>query len=296
MRISLAEDLQHKKTYLSEFKDIAIRILSHLDNVITGKSEYNDYLLLVSDYAGIRKNLRPINSKLFIFDVDKFKDDYHNFSEILQKLSLRNFNFDKQDYHIIDKVTYTLQQSIGIGLDLFVESNSAKKHVGNRFEELIKTIIDEINISNKKIVLKIPYTPKNFYRCETDLVISPDKIIKSSSENIAADEIVISLKTTSKDRMGKIFIDKILMSRFVKHDVKVVGIFLNDVQRKKDDKISYTLVSNLFMVYTKFLTKLDGVYFIDLPKNAKISAFQNYIFPFSKFILEDIWKLLNLEV
>ena len=296
MQISLAEDLQRKKADLSEFKDIAIRILSHLDNVITGKSAYNDYLLLVSDYAGIRKSLRPINSKLFIFDIDEFKNEYHKFSEILRNLSLRNFNFGKRDYLTIDKVTYTLQQSIGIGLDLFVESNSAKKHVGNRFEELIRTIIDRINISNKKIILKIPYTSKDFYRCETDLVISSDNILKSSSENITADEIVISLKTTSKDRMGKIFIDKILMSRFMKHDVKVIGIFLNDVQRKKEDKISYTFVSHLFMVYTKFLTKLEGVYFIDLPKAAKLPAFQNYIFSFSKFLLEDIWKLLNLEV
>jgi len=45
-------------------------------------------------------------------------------------------------------------------------------------------------------------------------------------------EIVVSLKTTSKDRMGKIFLDKLLMQKFAGHSVKVIGIFLNDVQIK----------------------------------------------------------------
>ena len=62
--------------------------------------------------------------------------------------------------------------------------------------------------------------------------------------------------------------DKLLMSKFTKQDVKVIGIFLNDVQRKEQNKISYTFVAGLFMVYTKFLTELDGVYYIDPPPNA----------------------------
>jgi len=93
--------------------------------------------------------------------------------------------------------------------------------------------------------------------------------------------------------MGKIFLDKLLMQKFAKHPVKVVGIFLNDVQRKNTDKISYTLVSGLFMVYTKFLTKLEGVYFVDPPPITKKAPYNKHISPFSKFIVDDIWKLLS---
>jgi hypothetical protein len=106
-------------------------------------------------------------------------------------------------------------------------------------------------------------------------------------------EIVISLKTSSKDRLGKIFIDKLLLNKFVGHEVKVVGIFLNDVQRKETNNISYTFVSGLFMVYTKFLTKLEGMYFIDIPPQTKELPYSNYISPFSKFIIEDVWKLIR---
>ena len=82
------------------------------------------------------------------------------------------------------------------------------------------------------------------------------------------------------------------MQKFAEHPVKVVGIFLNDVQRKETEKISYTFVSGLFMVYTKFLTQLEGVYFVDPPPITKSVPFNEHISPFSKFITDDVWKLL----
>ena len=93
--------------------------------------------------------------------------------------------------------------------------------------------------------------------------------------------------------MGKIFLDKLLMQKFADHSVKVIGIFLNDVQRKNTKQISYTFVSGLFMVYTKFLTELEGVYFIDPPPITKGVPYNQHISPFSKFIAEDIWNLLS---
>ena len=91
--------------------------------------------------------------------------------------------------------------------------------------------------------------------------------------------------------MGKIFIDKLLLERFIGHPQKVIGVFLNDVQRKESNNISYTLVSGLFMVYTKFLTKLDGVYYLDLPRKAEKSPYNKLIKPFSELLVKDIWKL-----
>ena len=73
----------------------------------------------------------------------------------------------------------------------------------------------------------------------------------------------------------------------------MVGISLNDVQRKGEDKISYTFVPNLFMVYSNILSELEGYYYIDLPPKAIEAPFNKYIFPFSKFLIEDIWRLLN---
>lgn len=93
--------------------------------------------------------------------------------------------------------------------------------------------------------------------------------------------------------MGKMFIDKMLLERFVNHDQKVIGIFLNDVQRKENNNISFTLVSGLFMVYSKFLTELEGVYYLDPPPNALKEPFNKYMKPFSELVTKDIWKLLS---
>jgi hypothetical protein len=93
--------------------------------------------------------------------------------------------------------------------------------------------------------------------------------------------------------MGKMFIDKILLERFVGHPQKVIGIFLNDVQRKETSNISFTLVSGLFMVYSKFLTELEGIYYLDPPPNATKKPYSDYMKRFSELITTDLKILLS---
>lgn len=295
---SLSDELKSVKNNLSQFESITIRVLRYLPDVISNTTdvEGKDYIILTSDVANTKKILRPINTKLFLSTPKEFKSKYDNFLSIVNNLKKGVRSFQENDYYIIDKTVYTIQQSMGIGFDLVSTPNSARKHVGNRFEELIRTILITMGVPTKKIVLSIPYETESgieTYRCETDVVISPYSEIKSTSDDIHQKEIVISLKTTTKDRMGKIFTDKILMRKFLKHDIKMVGISLNDVQRKEKDKISYTFVPNLFMVYTNILSELEGYYYLDLPPRAKESPFNKHISAFSNFIIEDIWRLLN---
>jgi len=294
--MSLAEELQVPKKNLTEFRNITQKVILHLPNVINEEKDYRNYKLCSSNIAGTRKQIRPFNNDLFLRNADNFVAQYDDFLNILKNLRSTDRNFKYEDYQIVDKTIYTIQQSMGIGLDLFVESNSARKHVGNRFEELIKALLSAINISLKKIVINIPYETdegEKFYKCETDVVVSPYNEVKSNSKNIDAKELIISLKTTTKDRMPKIFIDKILLENFLQHPVRVVGISQNDIQRKGEDKISYTFVSNLFMVYTRFLIQLEGYYYLDRPSRAFESPFNQHIFPFSRFLIDDIWKLLQ---
>ena len=296
---SLVEDLQIQKTLMEDFRSITERVLNYMPEIITEEIEYNDYLICSSTTAGTRKVIRPYKKNLFINNPNKFNDLYNQFTQIIDKIKNDDKNFEKSHFDIIDKVVYTIQQSIGIGLDFLVEPNSARKHVGNRFEELIRSLLTEMNVPIKKVVLSIPYETEEgekYYKCETDVIISPYESVRSDPQDIDPHEIVISLKTTTKDRMPKIFIDKILMERFLSHPIRMVGISQNDIQRKEDSgeiKVSYTFVSNLFMVYTKFLAELEGYYYLDIPKRALKAPFNKHIFPFSKFILKDIWNLLN---
>jgi hypothetical protein len=126
-----------------------------------------------------------------------------------------------------------------------------------------------------------------------DLIISPYNTVKSTTKDLDEKEIVVSVKTTSKDRMGEMFIDKILLEKFVNHPQKVIGIFLNDVQRIEKNKIGFTLVSGLFMVYSKFLTKLEGIYYLGPPPNANKTPYSNHMKPFSELITTDLKNLLT---
>ncbi|MDP2302881.1 MAG: hypothetical protein Q8N03_10715 [Ignavibacteria bacterium] len=296
---SLSEDLQKTKNEIQQFRDITARVLNYIPDVLNEETEFNGYQICSSNIAGTRKSIRPFRNDLFIRNSDSFNDNFKNFELILNRLRNEERVFNLEEYRLVDSVIYTIQQAMGIGLDLMVQSNSARKHVGNRFEELIRTLLSCLEISMKKVVLSIPYETDEgdkHYHCETDVIISPFENVRSDASSINPNEIVISLKTTTKDRMPKIFIDKVLMERFVGYPVRVVGISQNDIQRKEDGdqiKISYTFVSNLFMVYTRFLAQLEGYYYMDLPAKALQRPFNQYIFPFSKFILQDVWRMLH---
>jgi hypothetical protein len=292
--MALDADLQQKKGSLSEFVLLTKSILNYLPAVLTDQKDKGDYRIYLNEQAGVRKFIRPINLNFFIHNPYDFESKYQSFLSVLRRIKNGERKFSKDELLLIDQTLYTIQQSIGAGLDLLVNPNSARKHVGNRFEELIKCVFSEIGISNKKTVLQIPYETdegQKVYKCENDLILSPFEQVKSTSTSLDKNEIVVSVKTTSKDRMGKMFIDKILLERFVKRKQKVIGIFLNDVQRKEANNISFTLVSGLFMVYSNFLTELEGVYYLDPPPNAKKEPYNRYMKSFSDLITTDIWRL-----
>ena len=294
--LPLGQDLTQKKTNINEFSTITKRVLNHLPDVLSSYEEKNDYRLYVAQSGSTIKHVRPLNQKLFIADPANFDLAFKNYSETVLRIRNKQKNFTKNEKHNIDSVLYTIQQSIGVGLDLFVNPNSARKHVGNRFEELIRAIFTDLSVQNKKLVLQIPYDTdqgEKIYKCETDLILSPYEQVKSTNKSVHKKEVVVSIKTTSKDRMGKIFMDRTLMESFVNHKVKMIGIFLNDVQRKENDNISFTLVSGLFMVYTRFLTELEGVYYLDSPPNVFKPPYDKHMSPFSELVTKDIWKMLS---
>lgn len=292
----LDKDLQRPKTTLEEFYDVTLRVMDHMKNVLSASVDKNDYTIFVSESAGAKKYLRPINKKLYIDDKSAFEQARDQFLVSVAKIRNRETCFSPEEKANIDSFLYTIQQSVGAGLDLLVHPNSSRKHVGNRFEELIRVLFSMIGISNKRVVLKIPYDcegGKKDYKCENDLIVSPYDKVKSTHRHLDENEIVVSVKTSSKDRMGKMFLDKILLERFVGHPQKVIGIFNNDVQRKEHDNISFTLVSNLFMVYRQFVTELEGIYYLDPPPATKTKPYSNHMKTVSELVTSDIFELLH---
>ena len=73
---------------------------------------------------------------------------FSNMGEIID-ISMSNL---KKEYKTVDSVVYTIQQAMGVGMDFLCNPNSSRKHVGNRFEELIRLIVTELGVKNDKVV------------------------------------------------------------------------------------------------------------------------------------------------
>lgn len=154
----------------------------------------------------------------------------------------------------INKVVYTVQQAVGSVGDSFDNPNQSRKRVGQLFETLVKLIIQEVGLAcePRTISIPIPGYPGYEMSYELDLVFSRNKaIVTAETKFIHVTEIVGSVKTTSKDRIDKVFLDKYLLTKLLGRNVPVVAVFLHDVQRARRGKsifgINSTFKSNHFL-------------------------------------------------
>ena len=187
-----------------------------------------------------------------------------------------------------------MQQSIGIALDGLPASstNKARKVNGDLFERLIQLLITELGIACKSASIKVPVVIDGKHQC--DMSFQHDLVITKGDEV----SIIGSVKTSSKDRMGKVFVDKMLLNALTSKPTPHIAIFLNDVQRGRKQERSYRVSSTFlpghFKAYTIKLNPLDGVYYCDLRPNMQTDALlSSQISVLDRLLCEDIWRLLD---
>jgi hypothetical protein len=266
----------------------------------------HNYIFFQYDQSFEHRITRPLNTNLFIEDITAFQvilDRFMSFLNDLQQYQELTADESRWQGFIeargIDKVIYTLQQSIGCVGDSFENPNQSRKRIGQLFENLIRLIIKQIGLEcqSRTITLPIPGYPGYQMQYELDVVFSRDKaILASEAEFIHPTEIVGSVKTTSKDRIDKIFLDKYLLTKLIGRDIPVVAIFLHDVQRAQRGNslfgINSTFKTNHFLGYTVALNKLDGVYYVDpRPEMTVNQKLREQVRDFQQFLLHDMWTL-----
>jgi hypothetical protein len=267
---------------------------------------HHNYVFYQYDQTFDYKITRPLNTDLFIEDAATFQASLPKFMDFLaelrqyQELTIAKAQWqDFIDAREIDRIIYTLQQSIGCIGDSFPNPNQSRKRIGQLFENLIRLIIQQIGLEcqSRTITIPIPGYPGYQMQYELDVVFSRDKaILTSEAEFIHATEIVGSVKTTSKDRIDKIFLDKYLLTKLIGRDVPVIAIFLHDVQRAQRGNslfgINSTFKTNHFLGYTVALNKLDGVYYVDpRPEMTVNQKLREQVRDFQQFLIHDIWTL-----
>jgi hypothetical protein len=267
---------------------------------------HNNYIFYQYDDAYGHKITRPLNTALFIesgYDFTiaferfiLFLADVKQYQDAVTELKGTREYIESNE---LNKVVYTVQQAIGSIGDSFGNPNQSRKRVGQLFEALVKLIIQEVGLEcePRSVKLPIPGYPGYTMPYELDLVFSRNKaVVTAESGFIDLTEIVGSVKTTSKDRIDKVFLDKFLLTRLLGREVPVIAIFLHDVQRAINGKsifgVNSTFKSNHFLGYTVALNSLDGVYYVD-PRPAMVAnqRLREQISDFQMFLVKDVWKL-----
>lgn len=236
---------------------------------------------------------RPINGNL-MFTADEasvLEDDFLPLLKHAKDLK----KADAEARRTIIRSIYTVQQTIGAALDALPagDSNRARKINGDLFERFIQLLLKRIGLDCGGGTVQVP------------VVMDGQELFKMSYQHdllvkVNGDlRIIGSVKTSSKDRIDKIFLDKFLYSKLTGTALPHIAVFLNDVQRKNASKvneygINATFLPGHFKGFTVKLNPLDGVYYCDIRPNMVSDALLNqHIKTIDHLFCSDIWGLIS---
>lgn len=297
MKLSeLVEIVSDKERFLNipDYADFASRYLefikTNLQAVIVSRNEHH-YRFFQYKEDGTFNVTRPINSNL-MFGLEEFKEGRKDFELLLKNIKDKSLD-NEENRALLNNFIYTAQQCIGAALDALPanKSNTARKINGDLFERFIRLIILEIGVDVTQGVIDVPVKIDGevafHMKYQHDLIIG----VASSPQAIG------SVKTSSKDRLDKVFIDKFLYNRLTGVETPHFAIFLNDVQRKgREGKygVSATFLPGHFKGYTVRLNPLDGIYYCDIrPNMLSEDILKDHIKTFDHFVFSDVWKFIE---
>jgi len=170
--------LQNYIDFAKEFLDF---VSQHLQAVIVSQNE-NVYQFYQYDREGNYQITRPVNSNL-MYSADTFDIAVKKFQELLPNLRDTKPELPLEKM-ILNKVTYTLQQSIGAALDGIGggRANATRKINGDLFERLIRILLTEMGVSVVAGTVQVPLIIDNEkafdMNYQHDLIIKDGEIVK----------------------------------------------------------------------------------------------------------------------
>jgi len=279
-RFEKIEDYIEFSKYYLEF------ISTELQAEIIAQNE-NNYRFFQYRRDGEYNITRPVNGDLFLALSD-YEEIAGTFVKTLK--NIRDIKDDELKREYINNFIYTTQQSIGCALDALPSSktNTSRKVNGDLFERLMQLIMKKLGffIDSETLGVKVP-------NLNETMKYQNDIEIKVNGEIVA----IGSVKTSSKDRIDKIFLDKLMYNRLTQTDTPHFAIFLHDVQRAGKEanyKVGQTFLTGHFKAYTIGLNPLDGVYYCDLrPVMKTDTLLKEHIKSLDCLLCEDIWNYIK---
>jgi len=208
---------------------------------------------------------RPIRYDLYIQDENELKLATNEMAKGGNSKSLLNN---------ITRASYTFVQDIAAYLDIF-ESGGSKKTLGTFFESQISVLINMVTgLEAKSGSIKLPGLEEK---------VSWDLSVKGKTHPF----LFVATKTSTRERLSQPFVQKLILSKALKKPIRAILVVIGDVQRVKKKQIQHTFTAGQFVLYSRFVERLDGVYYMDMPPQADKIAKDGLLMPF-KNLLNDL--------
>ncbi len=301
MRLQKLVDFARDKSNFEQLTDYVEFARRYLDFVCRGRNlqaqivsqNEQHYRFFQYKQDGHFNITRPLNFDLMLGSAssNQLGKEFLNAIDNAEKIAPD----DQVQRTLIRNSIYTIQQCIGAALDALPagQSNTARKVNGDLFERLIKLLIIRRRIDCTSGTVLVPVVVKRVEQCrmsfQHDLIIKEDDAIK----------VIGSVKTSSKDRLGKIFVDKLLYGKLTETAVPHIAIFLNDVQRKITSQpgryaVNATFLAGHFKAFSIKLNALDGVYYCDIrPNMVSDPLLSRHIQTIDQFFCTDLWNFVG---
>ena len=194
-------------TTLRDYIEFCCRYLDFIETgvqaVIVSQNESN-YRFLQYRQDGHFNITRPLNANLLLTSesADRLREQ---FLAVLHS-AIHLPSTEESNRSFLCNAIYTMQQAIGATLDALPagRANTARKVNGDLFERLIRLLVNEVGIDCRSGVINVPVMLEDaeLFRMsyQHDLLFYRENELK----------IIGSVKTSSKDRLDKIFVDKFL--------------------------------------------------------------------------------------
>lgn len=283
--VSRKEQFEKIGDYIEFSKCYLEFVTTELQAEIIAQNE-NNYRFFQYRRDGEYNITRPVNGDLFL-KLPAYENIANRFESTLENiLDIKN---DMSERKCMNNFIYTTQQTIGCALDALPSSktNTSRKINGDLFERLMQLIIKKLGLTveSETLGVQVPHSGEM-------MLYQNDIEIKDCGKIVA----IGSVKTSSKDRIDKIFLDKLMYNRLTQTNTPHFAIFLHDVQRAGKEpayKIGQTFLTGHFKAYTIALNPLDGVYYCDLRPVMKTDALlKEHIKSLDYLLCEDIWDYI----
>ena len=238
---------------------------------------------------------RPVNTDLF-HDADQFHDAQMLFHEAMDCVVSREAP-TAAHRAVVSSFVYSMQQSIGIALDALPAglSNTARKVNGDLFERLIQLLFSRVDVDCRSGIIRVPVRDNDTGAELFRMSYQHDLLIEAAGEL----RVIGSVKTSSKDRMAKVFVDQFLYNRLTETHTPHIAVFLNDVQRAgtaPNFRTTQTFLRGTFKGYTLKLNALAGVYYADLlPVMRTDPILADHIRSLDRLFFDDLPGLLSAD-